>query len=380
MRSRNQTNRESNISVKTPGWIQLLGWLISLSAFIIGFWHAHLGLKQFGFLSSEYGSFVIAGLILMVLIVAYNRAMIGVKSAIYFYLLCALFMFIFNLNSFYPTYLGEKLIKEDASSMKDTLTKYSASLNKISGTNNPIILNTKNKLQQIEESLLNEIQGTGIDAFGPKAQGFLNEFNKIIGGENKLSSGSESVNGKDLIASKKRWRIKLDKAINDWVLQNSLGNLKGSTEIITSAYKLDSIQKVYSPLLEEIMTDTSVIELSNPSKLKQVVIMGQAASQFDIIGKSVNVFLEKNSQLPKLNDEINQVAFPPAKELGRFAHTISSIKQRINKIDTWGIIILCLFIDFIVPLAIYFMIRGNNNNEVLESIVKKRNRNFTQNE
>lgn len=84
--------------------------------------------------------------------------------------------------------------------------------------------------------------------------------------------------------------------------------------------------------------------------------------------------------MPKLNDEVNQVAFPPTKELGRFAHTISSVKQRINKIDTWGIIILCLFIDLIVPLAIYFMIRGNTGNEDLTSVFKGRKRNFTHNE
>ena len=163
--------------VKVPGWIQILGWLISLSAFAVGFWHAHLGLRQFGFLSSQYGSFVIAGLILMVLIVAYNRAMIGVKSAIYFYLICALFMFIFNMNSFYPTYLGEKLIKEDASAMKDTLTKYTAKLKGVSEKQDGSTIKTLGILNDIKESLLNEIEGTGINDFGPKAQGFLIDFN-----------------------------------------------------------------------------------------------------------------------------------------------------------------------------------------------------------
>ena len=67
MRTKNMGTVETVLPV--PVWIQILGWLISLSAFAVGFWHAHLGLRQFQFLSSEYGSFVIAGLILMVLIV-----------------------------------------------------------------------------------------------------------------------------------------------------------------------------------------------------------------------------------------------------------------------------------------------------------------------
>ncbi|MHA8085397.1 hypothetical protein U8695_07445 [Aquirufa antheringensis] len=364
--------------VKVPAWIQILGWLISLSAFAVGFWHAHLGLKQFGFLSSQYGSFVIAGLILMVLIVAYNRAMLGVKSAIYFYLICALFMFIFNMNSFYPTYLGEKLIKEDASAMKDTLTKYTAKLKGVSEKQDGSTIKTIGILNDIKESLLNEIEGTGINDFGPKAQGFLIDFNRMAGSD--LSSGSETIGtSKDLAAKKNRWRSKLDAAIRNWYIASN-PNLKNGAEIITANLKLDSVNKAYAPLLENIMTDTATIDLSNPSKLKQVVTMGQAASQFDIIGKGVNEFLAKKDQLPKLNDEVNQVAFPPTKELGRFAHTISSVKQRINKIDTWGIIILCLFIDIVVPLAIYFMLRGNKNNEEFTSVFKGRKRNFTHND
>jgi hypothetical protein len=375
---KNKSLGEVEQVVTVPAWIQLLGWLISLSAFAVGFWHAHLGLKQFGFLSSEYGSFVIAGLILMVLIVAYNRAIVGVKSAIYFYLICALFMFIFNMNSFYPTYLGEKLIKEDASAMKDTLTKYTAKLKAVAEKEDGSTITTLGILNDKKKSILNEIQGTGINDFGPKAQGFLNDFNRIANSD--LSGGSDGIGTtKDLEAKKNYWRDKLDDAIRNWYISSN-PNLKNGAEIITANLKLDSVNKAYAPLLEAIMTDTSAIDLSNPSKLKQVVTMGQAASQFDIIGKSVNEFLSKKDQLPKLNDEVNQVAFPPTKELGRFAHTISSVKQRINKIDTWGIIILCLFIDLIVPLAIYFMIRGNTGNEDLTSVFKGRKRNFTHNE
>ena len=376
MRTKNMGTVETVLPV--PAWIQILGWLISLSAFAVGFWHAHLGLRQFQFLSSEYGSFVIAGLILMVLIVAYNRLMMGHKSAIYFYIVCALFMFIFNMNSFYPTYLGEKLIKEDASAMKDTLTKYSAKLKKIAEKEDGTTIKTIGDLNNIKESLLNEIQGTGINKFGPKAIGFLNDFN--LKSNSNLTPGSDVNGSADKLAEmKSRWRGKLNAAIRTWYI-NSNPNLKNGAEIITANMLLDSIGTVYAPLLEEIMVDTSEIDLTNPSKLKQVVTMGQAASQFDLIGKEVNQFLPENDHLPRLNDEVNQVAFPPTKELGRFAHTISSVKQRINKIDTWGIIILCFFIDFVVPLAIFFLIGGNKGGKDNSSIFQKRNRNFTKND
>lgn len=364
--------------INTPNWIKTLGWLISLSAFAVGFWHAHLGLSQFHFLSSEYGSFVIAGLILMVLIVAYNRLMNGHKTAIYFYIICASLMFIFNMNSFYPTYLGDKLIKEDASAMKDTLSKYSAHLKNIAEKEDGTTIKTIGELNNIKESLLNEIQGTGINRFGEKAKAFLNEFNQKA--NSSLSPGSD-VNGstQNLGAMKNRWRGKLDAAIRNWYIDSN-PNLKNGAEIIKSNILMDSIKTVYAPILEEIMIDTTSIDLTNPPKLTQIVTMGQAASQFDLIGKNVNQYLAPSQHLPKLNDEINQVAFPTSKELGRFAHTISSVINRIGKIDTWGIIILCLFIDFIVPLAIFFMISGRKDNNNDWSIFKKRNKNFTQND
>lgn len=375
-----RTKKNSNLKteIKIPIWIQIFGWLISLSAFTVGFWHAHLGLRQFQFLSSEYGSFVIAGLILMVLIVAYNRLMNGHKIAIYFYLICASLMFIFNMNSFYPTYLGEKLIKEDASAMKDSLSKYSSHLKNIAEKEDGTTIKNIGELNNIKESLLNEIQGTGVNSFGEKAKAFLNEFNQKA--NSTLTPGSDIHGSKqNLGAMRKRWRGKLDAAIRNWYIDSN-PDLKNGAEIIKANIMMDSIKTVYAPLLEEIMIDTSLIDLTNPPKLKQIVTMGQAASQFDLIGKSVNQYLAPPQHLPKLNDEVNQVAFPPSKELGRFAHTISSVIQRIKKIDTWGIIILCLFIDFIVPLAIFLLIRGGNSDHKDWSIFKRRNRNFTRND
>ena len=57
----------------------------------------------------------------------------------------------------------------------------------------------------------------------------------------------------------------------------------------------------------------------------------------------------------------DQLLYPKSNEIGSFAHTLNSMWERINKIDTWGVIILVFFIDFIVPFAIYFMIRKKKN-------------------
>jgi hypothetical protein len=44
-------------------------------------------------------------------------------------------------------------------------------------------------------------------------------------------------------------------------------------------------------------------------------------------------------------------------------YTILSIKERIREIDTWAIIILCLFIDLLVPLAIYLLLRKKDEDD-----------------
>ena len=135
-----------------PFHIQILGWLCSLSAFALGFWHTHHGLKAMKPLGSEYGSYIVAGLISMVLIIAYSRAVsgVGVKKALFFYLICAMLNFTFNTNSFYPTLLGRKLLKEETTALNDKLQNYSAKLDSIYATygNNsdlPILSDLKTK-------------------------------------------------------------------------------------------------------------------------------------------------------------------------------------------------------------------------------------------
>ena len=53
--------------IKQPKFIRIAGWLITLFAFAIGFWHTHLGLRSFEILSSSNGSLIASALILLVL-------------------------------------------------------------------------------------------------------------------------------------------------------------------------------------------------------------------------------------------------------------------------------------------------------------------------
>ena len=368
----------SNDENDLPLWNKILGWLISLTAFAFGFYHTAEGLMGFGILDSKVGSFLAAGLILMVLILAYNRLMSGKKSAIYFYLFCALIMFIFNLNSFYPKYLGQKLIKEDALAMKDTLVKYQTQIFENTGKNDKTIVTTVNQARRYQDQFLAEIDETGDEGFGENAIKFLAKFNKLLGSD--LSLGSFKGIPENPAETKKQWRKLMDDVIDGWIEKNARGDKKTAVMINSSSKALDSLRSHYEPVLDSIIVETADWDISKPSKLKPIVDIGKAAAQFDNIGKSINVVLPEKERLPKLNDEKNQLAFPPTHDLGKFEHTINSATKRINKIDTWGPIILCFIIDFFVPLVIYFLLSGGNKRSNDFSNLFKRNPNYTRND
>lgn len=368
----------SNDENDLPLWNKILGWLISLTAFAFGFYHTAEGLMGFGILDSKIGSFLAAGLILMVLILAYNRLMSGKKSAIYFYLFCALIMFIFNLNSFYPKYLGQKLIKEDALAMKDTLVKYQTQIFENTGKNDKTIVTTVNQARQYQDQFLREIDETGDEGFGLNANNFLAKFNKTLGSD--LGIGSFKGIPENPTETKRQWRKLMDDVIDGWIEKNARGDKKTAVMINSSSKALDSLREHYEPVLDSIIVETADWDISKPSKLKPIVDIGKAAAQFDNIGKSINVVLPEKERLPKLNDEKNQLAFPPTHDLGKFEHTINSATKRINKIDTWGPIILCFIIDFFVPLVIYFLLSGGNKRSNDFSNLFKRNPNYTRND
>jgi hypothetical protein len=57
--------------------IKFSAWMLSFIVFLVGFWHSHLGLKEMRPFDSEYGSLIIAGIILLLILISYNLAVNG---------------------------------------------------------------------------------------------------------------------------------------------------------------------------------------------------------------------------------------------------------------------------------------------------------------
>lgn len=340
---------------KLPNYIMLLGWLITAVTFIIGFWHTHLGLREFRALSSNYGSLVIAGLIVMVIIVAYNRALSGNKSGLYFYLLCATFMFIFNLNSFYPSYLGRKLIKEEAIYLNDTLQSYANRLNVITGQVATDYIKDIRFLEDKKSTVLREIRERG--GFGPEATRALMEFN--------TKSGSQiSPDRQLMVTTEEREKVanyydgQMKNAIGLFIVSALSTSEKNALQIYNAKVMADSIRNIFTEPLEFVIKDNSRVENIDSVRFRpDIKMFSELVTNLDIVVKNANTAMNNEKFLTKLRDETDQVPLPKTQELGRLAHTLSSVWERLGKLDTWGIIILCLFIDFVVPLAVYFLIR-----------------------
>jgi hypothetical protein len=352
-------------STKTPFYIKALGWLIALFAFALGFWHTHHGLKPMKPLGTEYGSFVVAGLITMVLVVAYRRAIGGMTSAIVFYLICALFNFTFNTNSFYPTLLGRKLMTEETVSIRDTMVNYAAKLNKVCSEFGDINFSDLDKLETHRDNLIAEISKRG--GFGPYATEELSRFNAIAGTviTPDRDLGATQAERDEKVA---RFRQQLNQAIDNYIVTKLGGQDQKKRTLVLNRRILDStILPKYIPLLDSIILDNSEIKLNDSTKYHpQINTLQQAVNDIDVVCANVNKAYG-SVLLKPLNDNKSQNQAPKIQYLGSFEHTIESVAQRIGRIDTWGILLLVLFIDFIVPLAIFFMIRSGEDGESASS-------------
>jgi hypothetical protein len=108
--------------------------------------------------------------------------------------------------------------------------------------------------------------------------------------------------------------------------------------------------------LKDIIADDSRIILKDVKNHSQINTLQHLVTFLDNATTQINE--GSNTKIfPKKLEEAK------TRNLGRIAHTLSSIWERIGRIDTWAMILLCLFIDLLVPLAIYTLIRKKDRED-----------------
>jgi hypothetical protein len=338
-------------SKKIPPMIQFGSWLLALFVFAVGFWHTHLGLKEMKPFGTEWGGLIIASIILLLLLITYWFAVNGKKMALVFYIMCGTIFFICNLNYFYPSYLSRQLVKEEATTLYDTLQSYSnkaQAIQKTSGFKGKEF-DDYQRLIELKKVVVTEISKLG--GSGRNTQKALDEFSKIMQkyGSHGINLTSDNSDKEELA---RLYEGLLSTQINHLLssLANAGGQLADAANFVQGIHLLDSMRLSFSPLLKDsIIPDNSDIKLEDVKTNKQINSLQKLVSGL-------------NEATSKINKSSRKDIFRPLDEaqtrnLGRIAHTFKSIKDRIKLVDTWAIIILCLFIDLVVPLAIYLLLR-----------------------
>ena len=353
-----------------PEGIKILGWLISLFAFSLGFYHTAEGMKYFTPLGFEGGAYIVSALITMLLIVAYSRAIAGVKTALFFYLFCALFNFTFNLNSFYPNLNSRKLLQEEAKFINDTIQSNRSIASK---TFVQAYKTDLDNLTSARSQCLDEIsKGDGLGTYAKIQLATFNNISKKYGAI-PISSGSYDLNDPDnvtvfglqmdsTIIKIKRGQSKIKSVTASTAFEKFLVLTEPTKEGTTKASFIDSTFQEINSNKSRKNEDTAAFNKSLENLDELVRKNDETANFINKLGLKADSSANKYIKLIIFNkDKKAQLLYPKSKEIGSFAHTLNSMWQRIDKIDTWGVIILVFFIDFLVPFAIYFMIRKKKN-------------------
>lgn len=357
-------------TTKTSPFIILICKLVSISAFFIGFWHAHLGLRNQLFFGSEYGSLIIAGFILAIVFISYYFLIKGQKIAIIFYLIGALCFIVYNLNYFYTFDFKEELVKEEAAFLKDTLQSYSTRGQSITSIKTDAEKDYRN-LEQLKEQIYSEIKDMG----GAKsiARGKIAEFNSITTRYGIKEVKPSLIGVSDFAIQADLVNKELESALKNFIEVNNEEGVTDAKAKIELATQLSALQSKYTPELEFIQTDTTKIDVSNDKRNiennpKNIAKIAKIVSEINSVTKSVNeIYRNKNTKEPFANLEATIT------KIGSVGYTLPSISSHISngtreqKVSIWKNIGLCLLFDLIGPLVIYLFIKRKETDNVTDS-------------
>jgi hypothetical protein len=350
-------------AAKTPEFIKFLYIAISIICFGFGTLHTYLGFRVLNIGGSLYGSIFLAVLILMALITCYYFAIKGKKLALYFYLVFALAFFVANLNYFYPQYSKNSLVKEEAGEIKNMLTTYKEIIDKEVNPSKSGYLKNLQELNDHKTSLLREIKDRG--GFGSFANGELDQFNKIAG--SKISPDRNlGTTQAERVEKAAHFEKELDNAIKTYQRNTLKEQDQAAIALFEAKDEMTLKFDQYNEQLLKIIREKIDINLSDIEAvpyIPEIKALTDIVDFLDAISIKVNTAKNQVILTPFEKDKKGVLLLPTVKYLGRAEHTVNSISKRLDKGDTWVSIILCFFIDIIIPLFMYFVIKKNDDEQ-----------------
>lgn len=343
---------------KKSNFLVIIFWLSAIGCFIFGYYNTHLGLRTFRAFGTGYGSWFLALIPFVMVIGGYLASIQGRKKMLYLYLTGETLFFIFNLTYLYPQYLGRTLVHEETKMLKDSIGVYQGKLDAIAGVADPVSYAKLQKLKEIQTNLLTEIKDR--NGFGPYATEQLRDFNLLAGSsytpERIIERTQEERNN---VANK--WKKNTDNAIKEFLIKLN-ANDKNSAKLVNAKYEMDDLASAYNLRLENILEDRSDVDITHEAvnNNKQILLLKELTTKLDKVATDVNS-IKKPEPFNLINTGKGTIQFPKTQRLGKFEHTIISVRERIGKLDTWGIIIVCFFFDLLGPFLFYFYLRNEDD-------------------
>lgn len=361
---------------KIPGFIRLGSWLLSFIVFMIGFWHTHLGLKQMNVFGSEYGSVAVAAIVLFLLVISYWYAINGRSIALYFYIICGFVFFISNLNYFYPAYEGRNLLNEEALLIRNRINEFADSAGQYLKFHSQKEFYEKyQKLQEDKVNALTEISKN--NGLGGVAREHINDFNATVDMLGFNPSYYARAGGR--FTSNKIRNNEISAAL-DSSMTSTIDLVKNKIQdilkIVQAKNQLNKLSVDSKASLDSIIADKSDVSLDSIKQNRQIVFLQNLVSRIDSAVLEINSGIENNNaelrKLTQIKDitESDKLQIPKSQYLGQFRHTVEIIRSRLFYTSTLFIILMCLFIDIIVPLGIFILLRDDNTSES-STIVKR---------
>ncbi|MDR1544555.1 MAG: hypothetical protein LBS50_09170 [Prevotellaceae bacterium] len=336
-------------------------WLSALGCFAFGYYNTVLGLRTFkAFSSNDLGSWFLALIPLVMVFGGYLASVQGRRKMLYIYLAGEILFFVFNLTYLYPQYLGRTLVHEETKALKDSVSVYQGKLDKIASKGDSYSLAKLQRLREFQSNLLTEIKDR--NGFGQYATEQLKNFNELAG----TSYTPERYVGKTSEERQKYyndWKEKTDVGIRNFIVQLN-GNDKSAEKLVTAKYEVDDIVSTYSQPLEIILEDNSDVSIEHEAVANnpQIALLKELTTKLDKVANDVNS-VKQPAPFNLIVTGKETIAFPKTQKLGTFEHTIISVKERLNKLDTWGVIIICFFFDLLGPFLFYFYLRNEDDYE-----------------
>jgi hypothetical protein len=316
-----------------------LGVIAACGCFLIGFWHTGLGLAPYRLLSSDYGGFLFGFLIVVLMILAYRKAVHGSQVGLNIYLVCALVTFACNLNSFYPNYRGDALVREELREHRAALADLKEAVGghfkdvKLDG----LAADVEAKSRQLSE----QIKQRG---FGPRAEEDLRRIEaalgRPIGTITRLKLGKTESEW-DNIA--KQYELFIEGELKTVLTDNRYIDKR---ELMRMA---DDYLEVFSRKIDESLN--SKISFSRPPPYVEDLVKGYR----ETCKKAVALAITANKAKPF--ESCNQTYASANVEIGTFSHTFRSVGNTLGDGGTITILITTLFLDFLFPLFIYLLVR-----------------------